>query len=493
MADPKTIAPLTDLSKTNPYGMAPEQISDLQDTLNKQINALEQRYAQPNLFKVAAGFLKPQLGGFSASLGSASEAMGENIEQQRAIALPLAQMRTQLAQSNILLDQNTTQAKEFANWQATKKPMDQTTYARIAALNPNSSVAAAAKAAYEGGSKDIENTRAQQRAILDTIQLKQAKGMALSKTEDDFLQNFATGLIGAPEGARASNIALPGSDVSNQPNAAPAKPSGEPKAEEKPSFYPPTFQFGDVSKMTDPERKAYESAFQRNIESAEKKSEDQVQQWRSVATDPVYSAINSEYTSAIDLLKTQPNVAKKVFNLLRQDGSLFNQVMAAAQTGFGVNLGNMAANLNLPVEAFARAGLNEEQQLMADRLVRAMLVVGNAKLASQGITPEKGQAAYTQFLENTKASLQQNPATALHNLQKDFVTFNQNKKLYDQTVKEYRGQQKHSMTPYTDVINNSPELARINEAARREMMGHESDYQAAIRQRAELRKANQGR
>jgi hypothetical protein len=498
MADPKTIAPLTDLSKTNPYGMAPEQISDLQDTLNQQINALEQRYAQPNLFKIAAGFLKPQLGGFSASLGSASEAMGENVEQQRAMALPLAQMRTQLAQSNILLDQNSTQAKEFANWQATKKPMDQATYARIAALNPNSSVAAAAKAAYEGGSKDIENTRAQQRAILDTIQLKQAKGMPLSKPENDFLQNFATGLIGAPEAARASNIASPNLDSNQKPEVgkqevgvAPTKTGAEAPEKAGPA-YPLTFEFPDVSNMSDPERKSRELAYQRNAESAEKKSEDQVQQLRAVAADPVFSAINSEYTSAIDLLKTQPVVAKKVFNLLRQDGSLMNQIMSAAQSGFGVNLGSMAANINLPVEAFARAGLNEEQQLMADRLVRAMLVVGNAKLASQGITPEKGQDAYKQYLDNTKASLQQNPATALHNLQKDFVTFAQSKKLYDQVTKEHRNQQKYSPTPYTDVFNNSPEIMRINEKARQEMMGHEADYQSAIRQRAQQR-ANQGR
>jgi hypothetical protein len=181
-----------------------------------------------------------------------------------------------------------------------------------------------------------------------------------------------------------------------------------------------------------------------------------------------------------------------VFNLLRKDGSLANQIASAAQTGMGVNLGSLAANVTLPTEAFMRAGLKEEQQLLADRLVRAMLIVGNAKLTSQGITPEKGQETYKQYLDNTKASLQQNAATALHNLQKDYVTFRHNKKLFDQVVKEHQIQSQYSPTPYTDVINNSPEMAKINADARSEMHKHETSYQEAIRRRAEKRKASEG-
>jgi predicted DNA-binding ArsR family transcriptional regulator len=128
---------------------------------------------------------------------------------------------------------------------------------------------------------------------------------------------------------------------------------------------------------------------------------------------------------------------------------------------------------------------------MADRLVRAMLVVGNAKLVSQGITPEKGQETYKQYLDNTKASLQQNPATALHNLQKDYVTFQQNKKLYDQVVQEHRVQQAHgSATPYTDVISNSPNLAQINADARKEAHTFELQYQDAIRRIKEKRESS---
>lgn len=489
----------SDASKVNPYGAPQEQLSEYQKSLEEQINALEKRYEQPNWFKVSAGFLKPQLGGFAASLGSAAEAMGENVEKQRESALPIAQMRAQLAQSNILTGQNKAQSDEFSQWQATGKPMDQKTYARISGLNPSSSVAAAAKAAYEGGSKDIENTRSQQRAILDAIQMKQAKGMPLAPSEKNFLETFASGLLGSSEASRASGMAAPtaapGAPQSSQPASSQALPEGGAAPASKPEAkftpYAPTFAFPDVSNMSDPQREATKSAYEKNASSAESQSASQVQQWKSLAADPVYSAVDSEYKSAINLLKSDPETSKKVFNLLRGPGNALNQVMSAAQAGVGVSLGNMAATLNIPVEAFQRAGLNEEQQMVADRLVRAMLVVGNAKLAAQGISPEKGKEFFQQYLDSTKASLQQNAATALHNLEKDYLSFQQTKKLHDQVVKEHRLQQQHSVTPYTDVINSSPEIARINNEAREKMSQQEALYGQAVKSRSEARKQNQ--
>jgi len=104
----------TDPSKINQYGANPADLQEYQDSLQAQIKSLEDRYSNPNWFKVAAGFLKPQLGGFGASLGSASEALGENVEAGRAAALPIAQMRSQLAQSKIALGQNQKAAQMLA-------------------------------------------------------------------------------------------------------------------------------------------------------------------------------------------------------------------------------------------------------------------------------------------------------------------------------------------------------------------------------------------
>jgi hypothetical protein len=526
-------------SKLPLYGASDQQLQALEDSQKKALESLEQRYAQPNWFKVAAGFAKPQLGGFLASIGSASDALGENIEQQRAQQLPIAQMRAQLAQTNVLMGSQQKANEIMGRWKASGKPMDQATYAEVTALAPTSSAAAAAKAAYEGGAKETENTRSQQRMLLDAIQIKQSQGKQLSKSETDFLNNFGSNLLQSPEFARASNIAQinPNPDAAKQamraegdvaalknelsrlePNdsrrqilekelsdaqARLVQSSGQvdgagsgaaqPTPEKPRAPYPATFQFPDVSNMSDPERESRKLAYQRSVEAAEKKSEEQFQNLKAVAADPVYSSIDSEYKSAINLLEAHPKVAKAVFNLLRQDGSVLNQVMSAAQAGVGVNLGNMAANLNLPVDVFSRAGLNEEQQLVADRLVRAMLVTGTAKLASQGMGPEKGQASYDRYLQDTKASLQQNAITAMHNLQKDYVTFRQNKNMYDQIKKEHPNQQKFSPTPYTDVINNSPDLAKINERARAEMEEFENVYSQIIREKSEKQKAGSKR
>ena len=104
-------APIKGGLSTNPrdinfYGAQDEDISEYQKSLDDSIKALQQRYAQPNWFNVAAGFFKPQLGGFAASLGSASEAMGQNVERERESQLPIAQMRSQLAMSKIAMGQN---------------------------------------------------------------------------------------------------------------------------------------------------------------------------------------------------------------------------------------------------------------------------------------------------------------------------------------------------------------------------------------------------
>jgi hypothetical protein len=102
----------------------------------KLIKSLEERYANPNWFKVASGFLKPQLGGFFASLGSAGEALSENVEQQRAVAPTIEKMRADLATQRVGLSQKTSADRELQV--AIKKPGGITgeDVARIAKLDP---------------------------------------------------------------------------------------------------------------------------------------------------------------------------------------------------------------------------------------------------------------------------------------------------------------------------------------------------------------------
>lgn len=75
------------------------EAQEYQEALAQSMKALEARMTpQTNLFNIAAGFLKPTRGGsFGESLGNANEAMGAEQERVEKEAVPIAQMRAQLA------------------------------------------------------------------------------------------------------------------------------------------------------------------------------------------------------------------------------------------------------------------------------------------------------------------------------------------------------------------------------------------------------------
>ena len=167
-----------DMSKLPLYGQDDERLLEINQAQQEAIEALRKRYEQPNWFKVAAGFAKPQLGGFLASLGSAAEAMGENVEQQRASQLPIAQMKLELAQSNMLLGASKKVNEELREWAKTHP--GQTPPASLirkwAATSPDNPTVKALQA-------ELENAQRQQNLNIQRIQQKQQANMPL--TADD--------------------------------------------------------------------------------------------------------------------------------------------------------------------------------------------------------------------------------------------------------------------------------------------------------------------
>lgn len=149
---------LPDFSAINPAEQSPEDIQRIRDVTDQGIKALEDRYREPNWWKVSAGFAKPQLGGFLASLGSAAEAMGENVEQQREQILPITQMKIQREQQSALLNQKKLQNEVFQNWKASGRPMDEHTLSRIMSLGDKTPVAIAAKGYWDDVQKRITAT-----------------------------------------------------------------------------------------------------------------------------------------------------------------------------------------------------------------------------------------------------------------------------------------------------------------------------------------------
>lgn len=181
-----------DMSKLPIYGEdSDERIKELRDAQQQALEALQHRYDQPNWWKVAAGFAKPQLGGFLASAGSAAEAMGENTELQRSQQLPIAQMKLQLAQSNMLLNAGKKVADQIHLWQQ-QHPGETPSSAQIGEwerMAPTSNVVKALKS-------ELESAHTEQGQNLQQIEEQLKGGMNLSQDRLDYL---GRPLLGVPK------------------------------------------------------------------------------------------------------------------------------------------------------------------------------------------------------------------------------------------------------------------------------------------------------
>jgi hypothetical protein len=164
-------------SKLPLAGATDEELQGLRDAQQQALESLQHRYDNPNWFNVAAGFAKPQLGGFTASLGSAAQAMGENVEQQRSQQLPIATMRAQIAQTNYLLGRNksATNIIEKYKLEHPGEPVPPEIIAQSESQLPgNASAAAAAKARQSA--TEAANT------INSAIHAAQASGQDIDPT-----------------------------------------------------------------------------------------------------------------------------------------------------------------------------------------------------------------------------------------------------------------------------------------------------------------------
>jgi hypothetical protein len=172
MADTPGLNAFGDPSKLNFFNAREQDQQEYQKALQDSLDALEQRYSQPNWFKIAGAFAKPQLGGFMASLGSAADVMGENIEQQRASQLPISQLRAQLAMSKIGMGQNKLVADKFQEWKDNgSKPEELMGLRDLAmATAPNAPVTSAIGKHYDSMVTERQLASSEQAAAIGRIQ-----------------------------------------------------------------------------------------------------------------------------------------------------------------------------------------------------------------------------------------------------------------------------------------------------------------------------------
>jgi len=502
MAETTTL--ITDPSKINPAGAEESDLQEYQKSLEQQISALEQRYAQPNWFKVAAGFAKPQLGGFTASLGSAADALGENIEKQRESQLPIAQMRTQLAQSKIAMGQNQKAADIYAAHQG---PVTEELVKELVRIAPDSASTKAAQAQLAAQQKRQELTSGATRDFISAIQAKVAAGIQITPEEKSALQNASKNLLNQPSPKENLPLGNPNvkpdltsinaqvdalnkkiqtegftpenkqalAELNKKRNDAMQGTSSGTSASPRPAedhsttnvgFYPETVARPNLEGQLPVRQKQLEEEHVKNSDAVRNRYDTMLDNYFQVASEPNWSVLKTSVDGSLNLIQQHPDVSKKVFNMIRGDGELKNQIMALLNSGVGVNVGSFNGSLSIPIEAMTRAGISPADQTYADILARNMLTIGLARLQAQGVRPEKGTEAYANAL-TTKANLGETPISAYKALMGEQVTFDTIKGIHD-VINQEKSQRRHnpnSATPIADIYLNSKEIKRIEKDA----------------------------
>jgi hypothetical protein len=212
-----------DPTKVNLFNAEDQDRQEYVNALNDSLTALQNRYANPNWFKIAAGFAKPQLGGFMAGLGSASEAMGDYVEQQRASELPIAQIRGQLALAKIGMNQNQKVADAYSDWREKGSKPEELMQLRdySAATAPNAPVTQAIQKRYESMTAERQLAASEQNSAGQRVQLALALHQEPNPADIALLQRGSPTLAKSP--ARGQTDETP---------AAPNAPATRPVAEE---------------------------------------------------------------------------------------------------------------------------------------------------------------------------------------------------------------------------------------------------------------------
>ena len=474
-ASPLSAASFGDPSKLNFFNAREQDTKEYQDALQQSLTSLELRYAQPNWFKVAAGFAKPQLGGFMASLGSASEALGENVEQQRAAQLPIAQLRAQLALSKIGMGQSQDAAKVFSDWKKSNKPMDENTYSQIAGLAPNSAVAAAAKAAFDA-EKTNQTLRVSQNDLLVRQQqqdfaLLDAQRKAGMIDENQYkagLKAIVARQVERPPVYPTGTTGNASERMGAQPPAAGgnaldilADPLAKP-AEEVSSTAPPSTKFKFKSSFSLPYKQAAtedeKAANSSVLAMATETNAEPSRQFKALQkiNDPTNFAIAMEANNSIqDAIRTNPDAFVKVTNLIRQAGGM----AAMLEKGLSMNWNGYGVNVGIPITAGIDASLSPEEQAYRDTLMNNLATSAYYSLLARGEDPNKAGEGKLSIMLAQEMHIDKAPKAIAHQIDLNKEQLKYANRLHDVIASSLpQAVAAGSLAPHFDIERQDPRV-----------------------------------
>lgn len=473
------------LGKINPAELPEDKLQKYQDTLQEGIDALQKRYQEPNWFKVAAGFAKPQLGGFTASLGSAAEALGEQTEQKRAQELPIAQMKAQIEQSNILLGQKKIQNSLFQEWKKTNRPMDEATATRIISLDPSSEVASAVKEArtQENALQQIRASQnqvavQQVQAQISVLNAQRAAGQisesdyqsqlgSLNSTLSQMPPVYQSGTSGtvqdrsnrtAPSGGGAAP-AMDQPEVKPAPAVQPQPPAGgkKPAADAtKPLKFKitPSFVVPHPQAATEIE-KARNASVIENAKNANAVPKTQYEALQKINDPQNYAIATSANKAILDSIKSDGPTFVKVSNLIRQAGGVANML----EKGVSFNWNGYGVNVGIPVSAGLDAGLSQSEQAFRDTLISNLATSAYYSLLARGIDPSKaGEGKFSQLVAQ-EMHIDKAPKAIAHQTDLNLEQLKHATKLHDLITNSLpTAINSGSLSPHLDIMRQNPNI-----------------------------------
>ena len=333
-------------------------LADYNQGIETKLNELEDRYNKPNWFNIAAGFAKPQLGGFTASLGSAAEAYGNQIEQQKQLAIPLFKMRAELGANSQILNRERQVNDEIQAWYQDPKHAGQ--------LPPDKQAADwRARAPNATGVKSLDTQVGLQQKTREQAQNAIKMMRERNETPSEELLHAA----GVPAPQKATNP----SDTEKKPvesSALPLDPR-DVKPGEKVNW-----GFATVS----PDAASTPLGSQK-IERDEKSAEEELKAISTFGNPTQNHLYRQNIDQLLDFAQKGPKeqeALKKVTNVMGTNNSLLTAISAAAEAGIHGNFGSLQATLGLPVKEFL-SNFNDPTERKAAQML--MLALDNANYA----------------------------------------------------------------------------------------------------------------
>ena len=497
----------TDPRVINFYGAQDADITEYQKSLDDSIKALQQRYAQPNWFNVAAGFFKPQLGGFAASLGSASEALGQNVERERESQLPIAQMRSQLAMSKIAMGQNRTAADLVKEWEGRGSPPGEMP---ALAQKLESLGASGLAGGIKGQIDTMRSTTASDQQALQIFYQKRAADVSAVQTQ-------LAGKMITPAQAAAAMREIEGRTPPATTNFSPlggtAKPKTAPVAgigEASPAAVPAPVAAGEKPPAAPaaapgtelpavavaapvPEKKAKtiipaamslhtetempQAQIERRTADAEAFQKNAMKTYeglQAIAAPENFNKFVTPVDNSLRLLGYEPDPSKKMDPAVQaanqkmaqealgmMKGSVWKAVLASVQEGLTGKVGDLYMNLSAPVKTFLTAKVPPDKQDYMRDLIQNFAQVAIQKQQLGGLNPSTGRnVEFNLFGESSPSFDHSTPKSALKNLLHMRTALYQTKAQHD-FVRDVLsgnhpefGTDPNSATQFYDVLSN---------------------------------------